>query len=208
MEKIELNYLLKGIMNEILEEETGLRVEEVDAGIFVSPTEETEFIKSYPYAEDVKENTGMLINMKVKEIANELLNRVMIRLQINERKRVLIKSKEVQEAEILNSDLEEGELGEEREKILLQKANRIAEAVKIALEWTMRSTIDLKRKNVEMIAEEIRCLLNMKEVINISKVIFETEAMPNICYLALGWLTREDELDFMEKEGRYFVHLT
>jgi len=207
MEKIELNYLLKGLLNEILEEGTGLRVEEVDAGIFVSPTEIAEYIKSYPYAEDVEENMGMLINVKVREIANELLNRVMIRLQINERMRVLIKSKDVQEVEILNSDLEEGELREEREKMLEQKTNRIAEAVKASLEWIMRSRVDLKRRNVEMIAEEIRCLLDIKEELNISKVIIKTEALPNICYLALGWLTREDELDFMEREGRYFVRL-
>ena len=207
MEKIELNYLLKGLLNEILEEGTGLRVEEVDAGIFVSPTEITEYIKSYPYAEDVEENMGMLINVKVREIANELLNRVMIRLQINERMRVLIKSKDVQEVEILNSDLEEGELREEREKMLEQKTNRIAEAVKASLEWIMRSRVDLKRRNVEMIAEEIRCLLDIKEELNISKVIIKTEALPNICYLALGWLTRADELDFMEREGGYFVRL-
>ncbi|MBL7117254.1 MAG: hypothetical protein ISS94_00495 [Candidatus Syntrophoarchaeum sp.] len=207
MEKIELNYLLKGLLNEILEEGTGLRVEEVDAGIFVSPTEIAEYIKSYPYAEDVEENMGMLINVKVREIANELLNRVMIRLQINERMRVLIKSKDVQEVEILNSDLEEGELREEREKMLEQKTNRIAEAVKASLEWIMRSRVDLKRRNVEMIAEEIRCLLDIKEELNISKVIIKTEALPNICYLALGWLTRADELDFMEREGRYFVRL-
>lgn len=207
MEKIELNYLLKGLLNEILEEGTGLRVEEVDAGIFVSPTGIAEYIKSYPYAEDVEENMGMLINVKVKEIANELLNRVMIRLQINERMRVLIKSKDVQEVEILNIDLEEGELREEREKMLEQKTNRIAEAVKASLEWIMRSKVDLKRRNVGMIAEEIRCLLDIKEELNISKVIIKTEALPNICYLALGWLTREDELDFMEREGRYFVRL-
>ncbi|MBA7526758.1 hypothetical protein ES705_18928 [subsurface metagenome] len=206
MEKIELNYLLKGLLNEILEEGTGLRVEEVDAGIFVSPTGITEYIKSYPYAEDIEENTGMLINVKVRETANELLNRVMIRLQINERMRVLIKSKDVQEVEILNSDLEEGELGEEREKMLEQKTNRIAEAVKASLEWIMRSRVDLKRRNVKMIAEEIS-LLDIKEELNISKVIIKTEALPNICYLALGWLTREDELDFMEREGRYFVRL-
>ncbi len=208
MEKVELNYLLKGILNEILEEGTGLRVEDVEVGIFVSPTATTEFIESYPYAEDIKENMGMLINMKVREVVNGLLHRVMIRLQINERKRVLIKSKEVQETEILNSDLEEGELVEERKKILVQKTNRIAEAVKIALEWIMRSTMDLKRRNVEMVAEEIRCLLNIKEETNISKVIFETEALPNICYLALGWLTKAVELEFMEREGRYFVCLT
>ncbi len=208
MERIELNSLLKGILNEILEERTGLRVEDVDAGIFVSPTETIEFIKSYAYAEDVKENTGMLINTKVREVVNGLLHRVMIRLQINERKRVLIKSKEVQKAEILKNDCEEGELVEEQEKMLELKTNKIAEAVKIALEWIMRSTIDLKRRNIEMIAEEIRCLLSMKEEINISKVIFETEALPKICYLALGWLTREGELDFMEREGRYFVRLT
>ncbi len=208
MEKIELNYLLKGILNEILEEGTGLRVEDVEAGIFVSPTETTEFIKSYPYAEDIEKNMGMLINIKVREVVNGLLHGVMIRLQINERKRVLIKSKEVQESEILNSDLEEGELVEEREKILVQKTNRVAEAVKIALEWIMRSTMDLKRRNVEMVADEIRCLLNIKEETNISKVIFETEALPNICYLALGWLTKAVELEFMEREGRYFVCLT
>jgi len=206
MEKVELNYLLKGIMNEILEEGTRLRVEEVDAGIFVPPTEAAEFIKSYPYAEDIKENAGMLINMKVREIEEGLLNMVMIRLQINERRRVLIKSKEVQETEILNSDLKGGELGEERERILEQKSNKIAEVVKTSLEWIMRSRVDLKRRNVGVIAEEIRCLLNIKEEINISNVIFKTEALPNICYLALGWLTKEDELDFMESEGRYFVH--
>ncbi len=193
-------------MNEILADGAELRVEEVDTGILVSPSEPTEFMKPYPYVEDVEENTEMLIDMKVKEIATELLNRVMIRLQINERERVLIKSKEVQEAEILNSDLKGGELGEEKEKMLMQKANKTAKMVKTALEWIIRSRVDLKRRNIELIAEEIRCLLNMKEEMNISKVIFDTEALPNICFLALGWLTREEELDFMERDGRYFVH--
>ncbi|MCW3134129.1 MAG: hypothetical protein N2V78_07380 [Methanophagales archaeon] len=140
-------------MNEILADGAELRVEEVDTGILVSPSEPTEFMKPYPYVEDVEENTEMLIDMKVKEIATELLNRVMIRLQINERERVLIKSKEVQEAEILNSDLKGGELGEEKEKMLMQKANKTAKMVKTALEWIIRSRVDLKRRNIELIAE-------------------------------------------------------
>jgi len=141
MEKIELNDLLMEMMNEILGEEGSeklkLRVEEVDAGIFVSPVATVELIKSPAHMEDVKENTGMLIDMKVRDVVKGLLNRVMIRLHINERKEVLIKNQGVHEAEILESDLEDVKLRKEREKILEEKSHQISEAVTVAIERIM-----------------------------------------------------------------------
>lgn len=55
----------------------------------------------------MKENTGMQIDMKVRETVNKLLNRVMVRLHINGRREALIKNQRVHEAEILESDLED-----------------------------------------------------------------------------------------------------
>lgn len=142
MEKIELNDLLMEIVNGILGEEGSeklkLRVEEVDAGIFVSPVAATELIKSPAHMEDVKENTGMLIDMKVRDVVRGLLNRMLIRLHINERREVLIKNQGVHEAEILESDLEDVKLRKEREKILEEKSNTMSEAVKVAFERIMR----------------------------------------------------------------------
>lgn len=146
MEKIELNDLLKVMMNEILgaegSEKLKLRVEEVDAGIFVSPVVAIEFIKSPMYKEDVKENTGMLIDMKVREAVKGLLNRVMIKLHINERREVLIKNQGVHEVEILKSDLEGVKLREERERILEEKSHQISKAVKVAIERIMSGKTD------------------------------------------------------------------
>lgn len=140
-EKAGLNNLLKEITNGILEEEEGkrfkLRVEEVDTGIFVSPIAAVEVMKSPAYKEDMKENTGMLIDMKVKEVVKGLLDRLVIRVQINERREVLIKNKGVHEAEILESDLKGIKIEKEREKILEEKSNRISEVVKAALERIM-----------------------------------------------------------------------
>ncbi|MGB2841574.1 MAG: hypothetical protein WBC40_03715 [Halobacteriota archaeon] len=146
MEKIELNDLLKEMINEILgaegSEKLKLRVEEVDAGIFVSPAVAIEFIKAPMYKEDVKENTGMLIDMKVREAVKGLLNRVMIKLHINERREVLIKNQGVHEVEILKSDLEGVKLREERERILKEKSHQISKAVKVAIERIMSGKTD------------------------------------------------------------------
>lgn len=76
--------------------------------------------------------------MKVREAVTGLLNRVMIRLHINERREVLIKNKGVHEAEILESDLEDRKSRKEREKILKEKSHQMSEAVKVALERIMR----------------------------------------------------------------------
>ncbi len=140
VEKAGLNDALKEIMNDSLEEESEklkLRVEEVDAGIFVSPVAAAELIKSPAYREDVKENTGWLIDMKVREVVKGLLNRVMVRLHINERREVLIKNKGVHEAEILESDLEEDKLKKEREKMFEKKSNVMSEVVKVAIKRVM-----------------------------------------------------------------------
>ncbi len=141
MEKIVLNDLLMEIVNEVLEEEGEglklLRVEEVDVGILICPDGTLEVIKSPVYKDDVRENTGMLIDMRVREVVKGLLNRVLIRLHINERREVVIKNKGVQEAEILDSEFKDIELRKELEKILEGKSNTTSEAVKVALERIM-----------------------------------------------------------------------
>lgn len=78
IEKIELNSLLMEMANEVLEEVgkgLRLRVEEVDAGIIISPDSPAEVIRSPAYKEDVKENTSLLMDTKVREVARGLLNR-------------------------------------------------------------------------------------------------------------------------------------
>ena len=120
VEKVDLSILLMEMANEVLEEEgkgLRLRVEEVNAGIIVCPDSSAEVIKSPAYKEDIKENTSLLIDTKVREIMKGLLNRVLIKLHINERKEVLIKSRGVHEAEILESDLNSsGKISEETKK--------------------------------------------------------------------------------------------
>ncbi len=141
-EKAGLNNALKEIMNGILEGEEGteklkLQVEEMDTGIFVSPVVAVELIKSPAYKEDVKENTGMLIDMKVREVVKGLLSRMLMRLHINERREVVIKNKGVHEAEILESDLNDFKPRKECEEILEEKTNKVSKAVKAALERIM-----------------------------------------------------------------------
>lgn len=215
MEKIELNGLLMEMVNEVLEEEgkgLRLRVEEVDAGIIVCPDSTAEVIKSPAHKEDVKENTSLLIDMKVREVAKGLLNRVMIKLHINERREVWIKNHAVHEAEILESDLNssgiEIGIGEEREKMLEEKSHQISEAVKAALERIMRRVVALRKENVGTIAGEIWNLLNVRGELSISEVISEINTPPSIVYSGMGWLAGEDKLEFVKKEGRHFVHLT
>ncbi len=135
-----LDDILKEVMNGILEEENEnpkLRVEEVDTGIFVSPVTATELIKSPVARDDVRENTGMLVEMKVREVVEGLLNRVLIRLHINERREVEIRNRGVDEAEILKSDVADERLNEDRKRILEEKSSTMSRVVKVALERIM-----------------------------------------------------------------------
>jgi len=136
----ELNNILKELMNGILEEDNEnpkLRVEDVDTGIFVSPVAATELIKSPVAKEDVRENTGMLVEMKVR--VEGLLNRVLIRLHINDRREVEIRNRGVHEAEILKGDMVDVKLKEERERMLEEKSSIMSRTVKVALERIMSS---------------------------------------------------------------------
>ena len=151
MEKIELNDLLMEMVNEVLEEEgkgLGLQVEEVDVGIIVCPDSASEIIKSPEYKEEVKENVSLLVDMKVREVIMGLLNSVMIKLHINERREVCIKNYSIHEAEILESDLNASgmEIGEEKEKMLEEKSHQISEAVKAAIEQMMRRVVTLRKR--------------------------------------------------------------
>ena len=137
----ELNDLLKELMNGILEEDNEnpkLQVEEVDTGIFVSPAEATELIRAPVAKGDVRANTGMLVEMKVREVEG-LLNRVLIRLHINDRREVEIRNRGVHEAEILKSDTVDVKLKEERERLLEEKSSIMSRAVKVALERIISS---------------------------------------------------------------------
>ncbi|MEA2033094.1 MAG: hypothetical protein U9N41_05880 [Euryarchaeota archaeon] len=137
VEKAGLNNELKEIMNGILEGEEGtekLRVEEVDTGIFVSPFASRELIKSPAYKEDVRENTGLLIDMEVREVMKGLLNKVLMRLQINGRREVEIKNKGIYEAEVSESVLRDFKRRKECDRIMEEKTNKISRALKVALE--------------------------------------------------------------------------
>jgi len=68
--------------------------------------------------------------------------------------------------------------------------------------------IALRKENIGMIAEEIYNLLKERGELSISEVISETKTPPHIAYLGMGWLAREDKLEFVKREGRNFVHLT
>jgi len=139
MEKAELNEVFKEMVNAILENKLKLQVEEVDTGIFISSVASVEHMKSPAHKGDIKENTGMLVDMKVRDVVKGLLNRLVIRVYIDERGKVLIKNKGIHEAELLESDLKRIKL-KEMEKLLEEKSNKISEAVKAALERIMRQT--------------------------------------------------------------------
>ncbi len=143
--KGDLNNILKDLMNGILEEEASsynlkLLVEAVDTGIFVSPGATMELIKSPVTKDDVRENIGMLIEMKVREVMGGLLNRVLIRLHINARREVEIRNRGVHEAEILEGDVEDNRLREDRVQILEEKSTVMSRTVKLALERIMSTS--------------------------------------------------------------------
>ena len=111
----------------------------------------------------------LLIDTRVREVMRGLLNRVLIKLHINERKDVLIKSRGVHEAEILESDLNSGgKISEATKKMLEEKSHQISEAVRAALEQMMRRMIALRKENIGMIAEEIYNLLKERGELSIS----------------------------------------
>jgi len=83
----------------------------------------------------------MLVEMKVREVVEGLLNRVLIRLRINDRREVEIMNRGVHEAEILKTDIVDVKLKDERERILEEKSNIMSRAVKVALERIMSGEI-------------------------------------------------------------------
>lgn len=136
--KAGLNDALKEIMNGILEEgNEKLRVEEVDTGIFVCPIVNVEHIKSPAYKEDLKKNTGMLVDIKVREVIDGLLNGVLMWLHINGRREVEIKRRAIDEVEIRESDLNDSKLRKDWDKIQEEKTNKVSRVVKVALEQIM-----------------------------------------------------------------------
>jgi hypothetical protein len=56
-------------------------------------------------------------------------------------------------------------------------------------------------------AGEIWDLLNEKSELSISGVVSEINASQSIAYMALGWLAREDKLEFVKKSRGVFVRL-
>jgi hypothetical protein len=137
---------LKTMVNEILagvKTQSEFHVESLDIGIFVSPMATDELIKSPIDMEDLKENTGILVDLNVMEVTRGLLNRVMVRLHIDARKKIMIKNHGTHEAEIERCDVNETHLTGETKNLLHEKSRITAEAVKGVLDRIMASRADL-----------------------------------------------------------------
>ncbi len=65
----------------------------------------------------------------------------------------------------------------------------------------------MKKKIGEM-AGRVWELLGEKEGVDISKLPQILKDKGEIVYQALGWLAREDKIDFHKKEGKTFVSLS
>jgi hypothetical protein len=133
---------LKRMVNEILAGEktqSKFHIESLDIGMFVSPMATHELIKSPIDMEDLKENTGILVDLNVMEVTRGLLNRVMVRLHVDARKKIMIKNHGTHEAEIERCDVNEEHLTDETKNLLYEKSRTTAEAVKRALDRIMAS---------------------------------------------------------------------
>ncbi len=65
----------------------------------------------------------------------------------------------------------------------------------------------MKTKIGEM-AGRVWRILGEREYVDISKLPQILKEKGEIVYQALGWLTREDKIDFHKKEGKTFVSLS
>jgi hypothetical protein len=65
----------------------------------------------------------------------------------------------------------------------------------------------MKRKIGE-VAGRVWKILGEKEAVDISKLPQILQSKGEIVYQALGWLAREDKIDFLKKEGKTFVSLS
>ncbi len=114
---------LRKMINEMLRNQSQVRlhVDEIDVGLFVSPAATTELIKTPVYVDEIKENIGMLIDLKVREDTTGLSNKVVMRMCIDEDGKVKIRNSNVHEAEIMEEDVHDGKLSNDREEILSRK---------------------------------------------------------------------------------------
>lgn len=62
-------------------------------------------------------------------------------------------------------------------------------------------------EEVGITAGEIWNLLKERGELSISGVVSEIKASPSIAYMGLGWLAREDKLEFVKKSRGVFVRL-
>ena len=62
-------------------------------------------------------------------------------------------------------------------------------------------------EEIGTVAGEIWNLLNERSELSVSRVIAEINATQSTAYMALGWLAKEDKLEFVKKSRGVFVRL-
>jgi len=62
-------------------------------------------------------------------------------------------------------------------------------------------------EEIGTVAGEIWNLLNERGGLSISGVVSEINASQSVAYMGLGWLAREDKLEFVKKNRGVFVRL-
>ena len=62
-------------------------------------------------------------------------------------------------------------------------------------------------EEIGTVAGEIWNLLNERSELSVSRVISEINATQSTAYMALGWLAKEDKLEFVKKSRGVFVRL-
>ncbi|MCK4347218.1 MAG: winged helix-turn-helix domain-containing protein [Thermoplasmatales archaeon] len=62
-------------------------------------------------------------------------------------------------------------------------------------------------EEIGTVAGEIWDLLNEKSELSISGVVAEINASQSTAYMGLGWLARENKLEFVKKNRGVFVRL-
>jgi hypothetical protein len=150
-EKADFNSLLQEIMNTTLESEKGngkltLCVEDVEMGIFIYPDDvlvDSSYYDLgdlvYPvYTEDLTVDASLLAELIVREDAGRLLSKMLMRIHINEKREVEIKSRAIYETEILERDFKTLEQRKAVEEMLEEKTNVLAAVLKGALERIMK----------------------------------------------------------------------
>jgi hypothetical protein len=152
VEKADFDEQLRTLMNASLAAKEctkrfGLRVEELEAGILIY-TEDLlgdlpegtmiEEIVAPIYREDLAADALLMLDLLVLEQERRLWSKIMLRVHIDEAGEVVVKGQEIDETEILLSDLSSSRRRKACKEQLEAKTRAIANAAKAAITHLMR----------------------------------------------------------------------